>query len=226
VVRVLVVEDNEELLANVAEFLDRRGVEVDAARRGDHALELASAVVYDAIVLDLGLPGLDGIDTCRELRRRGRTTPLLMLTARDGLDDKLSGFAAGADDYLVKPFALPELFARLVAVVGRAQRRGAGSLQVADLSLDPTSRRVLRGGRELSLSPVGFRVLEHLMRESPRVVPRGELESLLWGDDPPPSDALRSHLHALRRAVDRPFDTPLLHTVHGVGVRLSDDRHT
>lgn len=225
-VRVLVVEDNEELLANVAEFLDRRGVEVDAARRGDHALELASAVVYDAIVLDLGLPGLDGIDTCRELRRRGRTTPLLMLTARDGLDDKLSGFAAGADDYLVKPFALPELFARLVAVVGRAQRRGAGSLQVADLSLDPTSRRVLRGGRELSLSPVGFRVLEHLMRESPRVVPRGELESLLWGDDPPPSDALRSHLHALRRAVDRPFDTPLLHTVHGVGVRLSDDRHT
>jgi DNA-binding response OmpR family regulator len=180
---------------------------------------------YDAIVLDLMLPGIDGLEVCRELRERARkTTAIIMLSARGELADKLGGFDTGADDYLVKPVALEELEARLHAVVRR--QRGAGThriLEVGDLRLDEDTLQVHRSGRPIELTRLDLALLAVLMRESPRVVPRPRLEKWLWGDEPPASDSLRAHVHRLRAAIDRPFDHPLLHTVHGVGYRLAAD---
>ena len=156
------------------------------------------------------------------LRERGRDTPILMLTARDTLDAKLEGFASGADDYLVKPFALQELEARLLALQRRARGDAArGRIQVADLSFDPDTLRVERGGRRIELSPIPLKILEVLLRASPRVVPRAELERAVWGDSPPDSDALRAHVHVLRSVIDTADEPPLLHTVRGIGYRLA-----
>lgn len=220
--QVLVVEDNRDLMANVFDFLEARGHVVDAAYDAPAGLERALGSDYDAVVLDLILPGGDGLDVCRRLRAEGRSTPVLMLTARDTLADKLAGFEAGADDYLVKPFALQELEARLVALARRA--RGSAfrtRLQVADLMLDLATRRVERAGRPIELPPIPLRILELLMRHAPRVVTRAEIERWVWGDAPPDSDALRSHLYVLRSAIDRPFETPLLRTLRGLGCQLA-----
>jgi DNA-binding response OmpR family regulator len=222
-VHLLVVEDNPDLVANLFDFLEARGHAVDAAYDAPAGLRRALADDYDAIILDLMLPGGDGLDVCRQVRAEGRSTPVLMLTARDTLPDKLAGFDAGADDYLVKPFALQELEARLLALVHRSQglphRR---QLQVADLTLDLETLRVARAGRVIELPPIPLRILELLMRHSPRVVSRAEIERSVWGDAPPDSDALRSHLYTLRNAIDRPFERPLLHTLRGLGCQLAD----
>ena len=182
---------------------------------------------YDALILDLTLPGIDGLEVCQRLRASGRTLPILMLTARDGLEDKLEGFASGADDYLVKPFALRELEARLLALVRRGQGGQAGTaaerLGVADLELDLATRRLTRAGRPLELPPIPMRLLETLLRRAPGLVTRAELERAVWGDQPPDSDALRAHLHLLRQTIDKPFPRPLLHTVRGFGYRLGGD---
>jgi DNA-binding response OmpR family regulator len=183
---------------------------------------------YDAIVLDLMLPGLDGLAVCRKLREEARRdTPLLMLTARDTQQDKVTGLDAGADDYLVKPFDIRELEARVRALVRR--RRGqiaAEVLRVADLSLDTGTLEVSRAGRPLTLTPTALKLLTVLMRASPRVVSRQDLEREVWGDLLPDSDTLRSHLYTLRKVIDKPFERPLLHTVHGAGYRLADtDAH-
>lgn len=219
--RVLVIEDNRDLAANIGEFLESRGHVIDYALDGLTGLHLAAVNPYDAVVLDLGLPGLDGLTLCRRLREDARRpVPVLMLTARDLEHDKLAGFNAGADDYLVKPFSLPELHARLKAI----NRRVTGAsdvLQVADLSLDIRTLHVHRGGRRIVLTPAQLRLLERLIRASPGVLSRREAENAIWGDDPPESDAaLRGHIHALRGAVDHGFSIKLLHTIHGVGYRL------
>lgn len=222
--RLLVIEDNPDILANVVDYLESAGHIVDCARNGPGGLHLALTGHYDLIVLDVMLPGMDGYQLCRSLRDSGSQVPVIMLTARDGLDDRLQGLRTGADDYLVKPFALAELEARIDAVLRRtlgARQR----LQVADLVLDLDSWRVTRGGQTLRLNPACLKLLEVLMRKSPGVVRREALETALWGDDPPASDSLRSHLHLLRQAVDRPFPKPLLHTVHGIGYRLGEDGH-
>jgi DNA-binding response OmpR family regulator len=220
---LLVIEDNPDLVANLVDYLESRGHTVDVAFDGWAGLQRAMDEPFDALVLDLMLPGLDGVEVCRRLRGAGRGLPVLMLTARDTLQDKLEGFAGGADDYLVKPFALQELEVRLAALVRRS-RGGASApvLRVADLELDPESRRVRRGGRTLELPPISLRILELLLRESPRVVSRAQIERAIWGDSPPDSDALRAHMHLLRAAIDHPFTHSLLRTVRGVGYQLAD----
>lgn len=217
----LVIEDNPDLVANLYEFFEARGHSVDAAYDALSGLQFALNGRYDAIVLDLMLPGMDGLGVCARLRDAGTDTPILMLTARDTLENKLEGFASGADDYLVKPFALAELEARLVALVRRAS--GAltqGELRVADLSFDPETFQAQRGGRRLELSPIPLKILEILLRKSPRVVSRAELERAIWSDSPPESDTLRAHMHVLRAAIDREGEPPLLRTVRGIGYRL------
>jgi DNA-binding response OmpR family regulator len=225
---VLLIEDHRDIAEMLVEYLEPRGFAVDFAADGVTGLHLAVTNPYDVIVLDLMLPGLDGLSVCRKLREDARRdTPLLMLTARDTLQDKVSGLEAGADDYLVKPFEVRELEARLRTLLRR--HRGATAREtckVGDLTLDTGTLRVTRAGQVLTLTPIGLRLLTLLMRASPRVVSRQQLEREVWGDLLPDSDTLRSHLYTLRKAIDKPFDRPLLHTVSGAGYRLAVDDGT
>ena len=219
---VLLVEDHLLLAETVMDYLALEGIEVDYASRGLQGLELARKQLYDAIILDINLPEIDGFMICRELREiHNVDTPVLMLTARDQLDDKLSGFDVGADDYLVKPFDNQELVARLTALVKRqrgevAQKRN----QIGDLVLDSGRQQVWRNNKALVLSPTGFRILRILMRESPEVVTREAIEQELWGTDLPNTDALRSHIYNLRKVIDQPFEFAMIQTVKGIGLRL------
>jgi DNA-binding response OmpR family regulator len=221
---VLVVEDNRSLSEMVGEYLESKGFGVDFARDGVDGLRLASENSYDVVVLDLMLPRMDGVEVCRKLRSEAKkATPVLMLTARDTLADKVTGLDAGADDYLVKPFAIQELEARVRALIRRDRRQvSAEVLRVGDLVLDTASLRATRAGSELNLSPIGLRLLTILMRESPRVVTRRDIEREIWGDGLPDSDTLRSHLYNLRKTIDRPFAKQLLHTVQTAGYRIAD----
>jgi DNA-binding response OmpR family regulator len=223
--RLLLIEDHKDIAANIAEYFEARGDVVDYAADGERGLGMALADPYDAIVLDLMLPGLDGLAICRSLRQAGRTrVPVLMLTAKDLLEDKIEGFEAGADDYLVKPFSLVELDARLKALVRRASPMDAPrQLTVGDLKFDLDTLEAERGGERLKLNPTTRRILVVLMQNSHRVVTRVELERELWGDRPPEGDVLRAHMHALRTAIDRNFSLKLLHTIHATGYRLSAD---
>ncbi len=221
--RILIIEDNRDLAANLLDFMAERGHAADVAGDGVTGLHLATVNDYDAIILDLMLPGLDGITLCRKLREEARkTTPVLIVTARDALDDKIVGLESGADDYVVKPFALREVEARLKALARRAQSQGMQPrLQVADLVFDTDTVKITRGGRSIQLPPISLKLLETLMRHSPRVLGRGELEHAVWGDTPPDSDALRAHMHLLRGAIDGKGETPLIRTVRGVGYQLA-----
>lgn len=221
--RVLLVEDHRVLAESVLDFLQTVGFETDYAADGLTGLHLASHHAFDVIILDVMLPGLNGLDLCAKLRKEKRlSTPILLLTARDQLQDKLEGFQQGADDYLVKPFDLPELVARLVALLRRARGEVAADLlQVADLTLDTGTLELKRNGQPIHLSPSCLRIVKILMRESPRVVTREALEQELWGDLTPDSDTLRSHLYKIRRAIDKPFAVPLLHTIAGQGFKLA-----
>jgi DNA-binding response OmpR family regulator len=221
---VLLVEDHQDIAEMVYAYLERRGYDMDYAADGLTGLHLAVTNNYDAIVLDLMLPGMDGLDLCKRLRHEGkRDTPLLMLTARDTLSDKLSGLDAGADDYLVKPFEIQELEARIRALIRRGRKQVSPEvLRVGDLELDTATLQVKRGDKELSLTPIGLRLLTVLMRASPRLVSRREIEAEVWGDVLPDSDTLRSHLYNLRKVIDKPFEKPLLHTVQSAGYRLAD----
>jgi len=218
--RLLVIEDNRDILANLMDYLALKGFTVDCAQDGLSGLHLAASQHYDLIVLDIMLPGIDGLTLCQRLRNDARNeVPILMLTARDTLDDRLQGLNAGADDYLVKPFALAELVARIHAILRRSQRRER-LLQVGELSYDLDTLDVKRSGQSLKLNPLGLKLLALLMQKSPAVVRREILEESLWGDDCPDSDSLRSHIHQLRKTLDKPFAKPLLHTVHGIGYQL------
>ncbi|NCF28424.1 MAG: response regulator [Gammaproteobacteria bacterium] len=221
---VLLVEDNQDIAEMVYAFLERRGYELDYAADGVTGLHLAVTNTYDVIILDLMLPGMDGIDLCRKLRDDAqRDTPVLMLTARDTLDDKLVGLDAGADDYLVKPFEIQELEARIRAMIRRQRGQMASeALHVGDLTLDTGTLTVTRGGETLNLTPICLRILTVLMRASPRVVSRGDIEREVWGDVLPDSDTLRSHLYNLRKTIDKPYPKPLLHTVQSAGYRLCE----
>ena len=219
--RLLVVEDNQGLVANLFEYFEARGHVVDAAPDGRTGYHLASTQAYDAVILDWMLPRLDGREVLRRLREAGHETPVIMLTARDELPDKIAGFRAGADDYLTKPFQLPELEVRLEALVARVAGRSRGrTLDVGDLHYDLTTLDVSRGGRTLHLYPACRKLLEVLMRASPAAVTRERLEHALWGDDPPDGDMLRSHIYELRRSIDASFETRLLHTLPRIGYRL------
>lgn len=221
---VLVVEDNRDLGASVLDYLEMKGIECDYAERGDHALQLIKENSYDVLVLDIMMPGLDGLSLCQALRKHGCTSPVIMLTARDTLEDKLAGFEAGADDYLVKPFDLPELEARLIALNKRQSMPAeAGTLKVADLELNLETHQATRQGNLIDLSPACWKILVALMQASPKVLSRETLEKTLWQDSPPDSEALKSHLYTLRKLVDKPYDKNLIHTLRGVGVALRED---
>ncbi|NWG87265.1 MAG: response regulator transcription factor [Hydrogenophilaceae bacterium] len=222
--RLLIIEDNPDIAANLTDYLSPHGHVVDIAGDGITGLHLAVTGDYDVIVLDLMLPGMDGLTLCRKLRSAaGRHTPVLILTARDTLDDKIMGLEAGADDYVVKPFALREVEARLRAIARRSQAQGLGQLlRVADLSFDVTTFQVTRGERRIELPPIPLKLLELLMRTSPRVVSKQTLEAAVWGNHPPDSDALKAHLHVLRSAIDKPGEAPLLHTLRGIGYQIAD----
>jgi DNA-binding response OmpR family regulator len=223
-VRILVVEDHRDIASAIYDYLEARGHAVDIAHDGVSGLHFAVVNDYDAIVLDLGLPGIDGLDVARQLRKTARrSTPIIMLTARDTIGDKLTGFRSGADDYLVKPFELAELEARLDAIRRRTIPGGEREhLRVSDLEYDVPTRHVARAGKPVRLTPIEQRLLLFLMRNAHRVVTRAELEQDLWGHTPPDSDALRTHIAGLRAAIDKPFAAPLLHTLHGVGYRICD----
>lgn len=221
--RILIVEDNIDLAENIGDYFDIQGHVTDFAMDGISGLHLALTQDYDAIILDIMLPGMDGLTLCRKLKEESeKETPVLMLTARDTLSDKLDGFNAGADDYLVKPFEFEELNARILALVRRSSHMNKKSIRVGDLEIDLGKMQALRAGLPIDLNRACVTILTLLMQASPNVVTRKEIEHVLWGDMPPGSDSLRSHIYTLRRAVDKPFKHHLIRTVHGIGYRLVD----
>lgn len=227
--RVLIIEDDPAIAANLYDFLEARGHVPDRAADGVTGLHLAVTREFDAILLDLGLPGMDGVNLARKLRQEAHvSTPILMLTARDSLADKLAGFEHGADDYLVKPFALKEVEARLNALHKRAGGRVTDrTLQAGELTLDPRTLKVRFGTTEVKLPPKCIRILELLMSDPGRVVGREEIETSVWGTTLETSDTLRSHLHVLRRALAQAGSPDPIETVHGLGYRVAmpaDDR--
>ena len=224
--RILIVEDNKDLAANLQDYLEEKGHELAFAYDGLVGLHLAATERWDVIILDITLPGVDGLTLCERLRKDANdSTPILMLTARDTLQDKIKGFHSGTDDYLVKPCAMQELDVRLRALHRRATSEVCGDvLTVGDLVANSKTLQITRAGHPIELTRIGRTILLCLMRASPAMVSRTELEQLIWReDDQPFSDVLRSHIYALRRAIDRPFQHKLLHTVRGMGYRLVDD---
>lgn len=216
---VLLVEDEQDLAATLVQYLALENIRCDHASNGVAGLNLAQQHNYDVLLLDLNLPRLDGISLCQQLRQAGDDTPVLMLTARDQLSDKLEGFHAGTDDFLVKPFELQELVFRIKAL---ARRRSAQAkvLRCADLTMDLTNHSLIRAGTPLKVSPFGWRLLELLLRASPAVVTKQQLEEALWGEDCPDSNSLKVHMFHLRKTIDAPFSTSLLHTISGRGFAI------
>lgn len=222
---ILIVEDQEAIAENIAAFLEPKGHLLDFAYRGDQGLELALANTYDVIVLDLMLPRMDGLEVCRTIRKQStRHVPILMLTARDTTADKLKGFEEGADDYLTKPFVLEELEMRCMALSRRHLLNVDHTIRLGPLVIDRQAQSVEREGKVIELKQVGYKVIEVLAEAYPQVVTRSELTQKIWGDEPTESDALRSHIYQIRATLDKPFSSPLLKTVHGVGFTLAVDR--
>jgi two-component system, OmpR family, response regulator len=224
VMRILVVEDELKMAGLLRRGLQEEGHAVDLARTGDDALWMARAAEYDAVVLDLMLPGLDGIEVCRRLRDGGVWAPVLMLTARDGVEDRVAGLDAGADDYLPKPFSFTELLARLRALVRRGSNERPAVLEVGDLRLDPATRRAWRGDAEVKLSAKEFALLEAFMRRPGDVLSRYQLLEHAWDYGyENRSNVIDVYVRYLRDKVDRPFGRSSIETVRGVGYRLRDD---
>ncbi|MBJ7329497.1 MAG: response regulator transcription factor [Solirubrobacteraceae bacterium] len=218
--RVLVVEDDEEIVQVLQRSLRLEGYEVRASLDGESALADADAFSPDLVVLDLGLPKVDGIDVARKLRERG-DVPILMLTARDGVDQRVEGLDAGADDYLVKPFERQELLARMRALLRRRPPRGSASLVVGDLSLNPDTHEVKRGVRDVELTQREFELLEYLMRNERIVVPRQRLLEEVWGYDPfATTNTIEVFVSNLRRKLEAEGEPRLLHTIRGAGYVL------
>ena len=220
--RVLVVEDEAKLATLIREGLERRGLAVDVADAGEEALWRAGSTAYDAIVLDLMLPGIDGFEVCRRLRADEVWTPILMLTARDAIEDRVEGLDGGADDYLTKPFAFPELEARLRALVRRGEEPRPAVLESGGLRLDPAASRVERDGTEIELSRIEFAMLETFMRRPGRALSRVELLEHVWDDSyENRSNVVDVYVRYLRAKIDEPFGTHSIETVRGVGYRWS-----
>ena len=225
VMRVLVVEDEARMANVIKRSLVREGLATDVAGDGEEAIWMASAVDYDAIVLDVMLPRRSGFEACRILRERGIWSPVLMLTARDGVEDRVAGLDSGADDYLVKPFALAELHARLRSLVRRGRPERPTVLQVTDLRLDPARREVHRGDVPIDLSAKEFALLEALMRRPGDVLSRLDLIEQAWDIAyETRSNIVEVYIRRLRRKLDEPFGTHSLETVRGVGYRLSENQ--
>jgi heavy metal response regulator len=222
--RVLVVEDDLRILEFIRKGLEEEGHAVDVAHDGDEALDWPAVVDFDAIVLDIMLPGRDGIEVCRTLRTRGVRTPILMLTARDTVEDRVAGLDSGADDYLVKPFAFAELLARLRALLRREPVLLGTTLEVADLSLDTATRQVSRAGQPVTLTNKEYALLEYLMRHPNQVLTRTMIAEHVWNFDfDTGTNVIDVHIRYLRRKIDDPHDLKLIQTVRGAGYRISAD---
>jgi DNA-binding response OmpR family regulator len=220
--RVLIVEDEERLAQLIQRALADQGIAGDIAPDGHDALSWLSTATYDALILDLMLPDIDGLDICRTIRRQGIQTPILMLTARDTIADRVTGLDAGADDYLVKPFALAELHARLRALARRPANAVDVILHIGNLTLDPASRRVWRDSSEIELRNKEFSILEHLMRHPDQVLTRSMIADQVWGYDfPSVTNVIDVHIGSLRRKLHDPYPGKLIQTVRGAGYRLS-----
>lgn len=210
-----------DIAGTISDYLTIEGIECDHAFDGETGFQRALTGEYDVILLDIMLPFRDGISICNALRNEGIDTPVLMLTARDTLSDKLEGFSAGADDYLVKPFALEELLMR-TRVLSRRRSGEIRRFSLGDLIVDFENRQVARSGQAISLSPTSWTILEVLAQNSPHVVTRSRLSMALWQGDPPDTNALKTHLYKLRMRIDKPFNQNLIHTVAGQGVALRE----
>ncbi len=219
--RILVIEDNHRLSSSLAANLAHEGYSVDAAYDGQEGQDLAELTPYDLIILDILLPEKDGLQVCRDLRRRRIHTPILLLTARDSVADRVQGLDYGADDYLVKPFAMRELLARLRALLRRQSPYTNGRLEMGDLVVDPATHTVKREGRSIDLTPKEFALLEFLLYHPNQVVTRELIEQHIWNYDfESESNVIDVYVRRLRRKIDDPFATKLLTTVRGVGYRL------
>jgi two-component system, OmpR family, response regulator MprA len=222
-VRILVVDDEPQLRRALERALKLEGYEVGLAADGDEALAELAAAPFDAIVLDVLMPKRDGLQTCRELRQRGDRTPVLILTARDAVQDRVDGLDAGADDYVVKPFALEELLARVRALLRRTNGGADGELSYADLTLDPATREVRRGERTVELTKTEFALLEHMLRHPRLVLTRSQLFEAVWGYDfGPRSNSLEVYVGYLRRKTEEGGEPRLIQTVRGVGYALRE----
>jgi DNA-binding response OmpR family regulator len=219
--RVLLLEDSLALAGAVSDYLEVRGCAVELAFHGPAFLDMSKAAEFDVYVLDVAVPGIDGLEVCERLRSEMRDeTPVIFLTARDTLQDKKAGFARGADDYLVKPFEMEELFFRLRALAARGRRPLVSTQVLGDVMLDHGAGIVVRNGRRIRLHELQLRILKTLAARSPLTVERGVLERELWGDNVPDSDALRTHIYRLRNALTIPGERELIETVHGKGWRF------
>jgi two-component system copper resistance phosphate regulon response regulator CusR len=220
--RILLVEDDPRIARFVAKGLREHAFAVDLAGNGDEALYKSSINDYDAIVLDVMMPGRDGFSVCRELRATGSVVPVIMLTARDTVQDRITGLDIGADDYLTKPFAVTELLARLRALMRRGHVVRPGTIQIADLLLDTHAQRASRAERELELTSKEYALLEYLAREHGRVVSRAEIAEHVWDENfDPLTNLIDVHINRLRRKVDSGFSTRLIHTRRGAGYMLA-----
>jgi len=218
---ILVVEDHQSIAQNIASYMENKGHVLDFSVRGDQGLELALANHYDLVILDLNLPVMDGLEVCKRLREQAsHHVSIIMLTARDSIDDKISGFTTGADDYLTKPFSLEELEVRCFALSRRHLLQTNDALTFDQLIIDRKRQQVTRSGKALELHSMGYRILVILAQAYPQVVSRSKLSQKLWGDEPTESDALRSHIYQLRNILDKPFDYPMIKTIHGIGFVL------
>ncbi|WP_144213110.1 response regulator transcription factor [Shewanella donghaensis] len=220
-IKLLIIEDNHDVAGILSDFFEAQDAELDFAANGELGLALALAEDFDAIILDLMLPKMDGLSLCRALRSQGCTTPVLMLTALDNKADLMSGFDSGADDYLGKPFDLDELDVRIKALIKRHRGNVAQALlKFGELELNIARHQVRRKGMLLPLTPTTYQILLLLMKNAPNIVTREQLIESIWGQNPPGQDILRSHVYQLRNQLDKPFEQPMLVTVPKVGLRL------
>lgn len=218
---ILVVEDQQSIAQNIANYMEGKGHVLDFATQGNQGLELALTNHYDLVILDLNLPVMGGLEVCKQLREKANHhVPIIMLTARDSIDDKVTGFTSGADDYLTKPFSLEELEVRCFALSRRHLLQTNDILMFDKLIIDRKKQKVTREGKNLELHTMGYRILSILVEAYPQIVSRSTLSQKLWGDEPTESDALRSHIYQLRSILDKPFDYPMIKTMHGIGFVL------
>lgn len=224
ILHILLIEDELNIARNIAQYMELKGHVFDFAHQGKQGLTLALENYYDVIILDLNLPTMDGLQVCEQIRSHAsRHTPILMLTARDSIDDKVAGFHAGTDDYLTKPFSLEELEVRCIALANRHRLHTTDTLTLGPIELDRKRKTLSRDGKTIDVSAMGFKIMQILIEAYPQVVSRTELSKKLWGDMPTESDALRSHVYQLRTVLDKPYAYPLVKTVFGVGFTLNID---
>lgn len=219
--KVLIVEDNHSIVETISDYLELMDVDIDCAYNGLAAIERLKQDHFDVVIMDIMMPKLDGINTVIQLRNDYHCdTPILFLTAKDTLDDKVNAFKAGGDDYLVKPFAMEELHMRLLALSNRGIRIDNSDLHFKDMTINIKTGTLKRQDQPIKLTPLQLKIVALLMKKAPNIVTKNEVIDTIWGEESPPSDALRSHLYAIRNAIDKQFDEPRLETIHGQGYRL------